>query len=947
VDLNARLSAALTGRYEILREIGRGGMSVVFLARDLHLDREVALKALRPELTQSVGAERFQREIQLVAHFEHIHLLPLYESGTADGALYYVMPYARDGSLRDLLHKERQLGLDDVVRITREVAEGIAHAHERGVVHRDLKPENILFVNGHAVVADFGIAHAYSEAGGETFTEYGLAIGTPPYMSPEQAAGERSIDHRSDVYALGCVVYEMLTGGPPFEGPTTQAVLAKQMGERVPSLAVVRPGIPEGIVAAVEKALEKVPADRHQSVVEFADALAVGRSTSATDARQRGTPQRKRRAATAVLVACVAAAILLAPPAWRWLTASPVILDDQRIVVFPLSSTQGGGGSAVQGWEAALAIEEALERTEPLKWLDGWSFLPESTRAEPRRLTRDAALEITRAAGARFYITGAMRGENQKSVTLWLHDAAADTLVVPATHEDTSGSFPMVAVAATEPLLARLVEQGRPVDLSPLTDRKNSAIALTLQGDRAYRQARFLEALGFYKRAVAEDSLSALSAVKGAQAASWAARTEEDGVPLIQVALRSDSLLPHKYRAFVRGLQAHFAGDADSAVAHLNEALRLDGEWSEAWMALGQVYYDLLPSVTHQDSLAERAFRRAATVDSLFAPPLVPLAEITARKGDLDSTLALATRFLRIGTDSTYARELRFLVGCLERGPMAMEQAELGDSVGLTMAAIHLAATGARLDCAEAGYRHMLGVRDLPFEHWRGIVLGLSALLMARGRYEELGAFLDSAVARGYTGGLSFGLLYEALGSPTLRVATAAESLAGEYTGELYATAQPGNRWLLGLWQMRQGNLDRVAEIVRLMEEVAERSGGKTERLFADALASHLGIARGDTAAALEYFERLHTNFQGSWLMWQPNYTLAPTRLLQAEVLLARGRYAEADSVAAWLDSKPLVSLLPALPRVLAVRARIAERAGRTEDAGNFEERLRRLKTND
>jgi serine/threonine-protein kinase len=291
-------------------------MSVVFLARDLRLDREVAVKALRPELTASVGAERFRREIQLVSHFEHIHLLPLHDSGTADEVLYYVMPYARDGSLRDRLRVEGQLGLDEVVRLTREIADGLAHAHARDVVHRDIKPENILFLDGHAVVADFGIAHAYSEAGGQTFTEYGIAIGTPAYMSPEQAGGNPRIDRRSDVYSLACVVYEMLSGGPPFEGPTTQAVLAKQMQERVPSLTIVRPGLPDGMAGAVEQALEKVPADRFAETTDLATALEGGRHTAprpATSTVREAAVQLLTTPWIVALVALVAAGAAAIP----------------------------------------------------------------------------------------------------------------------------------------------------------------------------------------------------------------------------------------------------------------------------------------------------------------------------------------------------------------------------------------------------------------------------------------------------------------------------------------------------------------------------------------------------------------------------------------------------------------------------------------------------------
>lgn len=280
MDLLDRIRTLLAGRYDVEREIGRGGMSVVYLARDLKHDRDVAVKVLRPELTESVGAERFAREIRVTSRLEHIHILQLYDSGSVDGVAFYVMPYVEGGSLRDRLRKEGALGLDEAIGITEEIADGLSHAHDQGVVHRDIKPENMLFLGEHAVIADFGIAYAYRQAGeAETLTEYGVAIGTPAYMSPEQAAGAPTIDHRSDVYALACVVYEMLCGSPPFEGPTTQAVLARHMQERVPSLSVLRPDLPDGMVRAVERALAKVPGDRFASIAAFADALRDGRQT--------------------------------------------------------------------------------------------------------------------------------------------------------------------------------------------------------------------------------------------------------------------------------------------------------------------------------------------------------------------------------------------------------------------------------------------------------------------------------------------------------------------------------------------------------------------------------------------------------------------------------------------------------------------------------------------
>ncbi|HEU5261101.1 MAG TPA: serine/threonine-protein kinase, partial [Gemmatimonadales bacterium] len=217
------LRAALAGRYTIERTLGRGGMATVYLARDLRHQRAVAVKVLRPDLFDSSGRERFLREIEIAAGLQHPNILPLHDSGAADGLLYYVMPYVEGESLRDRLDRENQLPVDEALRIAREVAEALGYAHGHGIVHRDIKPANVLLSAGHALVMDFGIAHAISEAGGPQLTERGIAVGTPAYMSPEQASGREAVDARSDLYALGCVVYEMLAGEPPFTGRTAQA----------------------------------------------------------------------------------------------------------------------------------------------------------------------------------------------------------------------------------------------------------------------------------------------------------------------------------------------------------------------------------------------------------------------------------------------------------------------------------------------------------------------------------------------------------------------------------------------------------------------------------------------------------------------------------------------------------------------------------------------------
>ncbi|MFI5239252.1 MAG: protein kinase, partial [Gemmatimonadales bacterium] len=263
----------MSDQYLVEREVGQGGMATVYLARDIAHDREVAVKVLNTDVSIVLGAERFKREIELTSRLSHPNILPILDSGQAGNSLYYVMPYVAGESLRARLDRERNLSLDDSLRITEEIGDALEYAHTSGIVHRDIKPENILLDGDTAVLADFGIAHAMAAVGEQRLTQTGISLGTPTYMSPEQAAAERVIDGRSDVYSLACVAYEMIGGQPPFTGPTAQSVIARHMLESVPSLTILRSTVPPQIEAILLKALSKVPADRYHSSGEFTFAL--------------------------------------------------------------------------------------------------------------------------------------------------------------------------------------------------------------------------------------------------------------------------------------------------------------------------------------------------------------------------------------------------------------------------------------------------------------------------------------------------------------------------------------------------------------------------------------------------------------------------------------------------------------------------------------------------
>jgi tetratricopeptide (TPR) repeat protein len=355
-----RLRAALGHRYRIERELGEGGMAVVFLAHDLKHDRSVAVKVLRPELAAYLGAERFLREIHIAAQLNHPHIIPLHDSGDADGLLFYVMPYVEGDSVRQRLGRQGPLPIEEAVTIASEVADGLAYAHELGVVHRDIKPENILRSHGHAAIADFGIARAVAGAG-TTITTAGMSLGTPTYMSPEQGAGDPALDHRTDIYSLGCVLYEMLTGRPPYPGPTPQALLSQHATEPVPEPRAIRSDVPAPLDGAVRRAMAKTPADRFQTAAEFRTAL---QDLAVTSGRGPGptlrAPDRRRAALAAAVVLAVAAGagglILLRGSGPGALPRPPL-----RVVVRPFEDKTG------QERAAADRVTDALTaRLQPI-----------------------------------------------------------------------------------------------------------------------------------------------------------------------------------------------------------------------------------------------------------------------------------------------------------------------------------------------------------------------------------------------------------------------------------------------------------------------------------------------------------------------------------------------------------------------------------------------------
>jgi serine/threonine-protein kinase len=920
-------------------------MASVYLARDLRHDREVAIKILRADLASGLGVGRFLREISIGATLQHPHILGLIDSGSIEPAAgfgggksdqsvpYYVMPYVQGETLRERLTREKQLSLADTLRLAREIADALDHAHRHGVVHRDIKPGNILLAGDHAWVADFGIARALTAAAGDEVTQAGLAVGTPEYMSPEQGSGETGIDGRSDVYSLGCLVYEMLVGEPPYRGPTAQAVLARHRHDPPPSVRVVRPNVPVGVETAVHQALAKVAADRYPTAVAFMRALEDG--TGSPDPAPIGVRRPLSIGLTALAIAVAIAAWLSSR-----LRSSP--LDPQRVVVFPLHAPEEGASEGVGGDAVATYIGYALEGSEPLKWLDGWDYLDKEHRVNIASLSTDQARSLSRRHRAAFFIDGSViRGADSITVVLRLHDVAGDSILRRrgASAPARQASLPRLGVQAVSGLLPALLEPGRAVDLSALTDRDPSAVANFLQGEREYRRLDFGSALAHYRGAVQRDSSLALAALKGAMAASWREQLPE-AEAMLGVALPRTDLLPLKYRIVARGFSAYLSGLPDSAVRELRRAIALDPAWPEAWVILGETYYHLIPRDSSSlDSLAADAFVEAHRRDSTFIPAVYHLIELAVTRGGLDTAATLLARLQAAGVDRVSRLHLELMLRCARSSRREAPWREVVSTHPTVVLAAGqaLAAHGAQLDCARSAYDAAL-LSDTVEVRW-GALLGLQGILVAQGRADAVRALLGSSAVADLPAQLLFlwnATIDSSLDQDAVRVAAA--------RGEDYAAMPSANLWLLGQWEAHRNDTIKLARIVKVLQD-RTHEGERVDSLLAAAFDAHLERLRGDTVTAIRHLRAMLPSARRADLMWQPWEALAGERLALARLLLATSSYLAAYRAAESLDDHRSVAFLPYLQPSLTIRAEAAESLGWHEVARDHRRKLSALRS--
>jgi len=571
------LRESLAGRYSIERELGRGGMATVYLARDVQHDRPVALKVLEPELAASLGAERFQREIKLAARLQHPHILSVYDSGRAGDLLWFTMPFVEGESLRDRLTRETQLPIEDAVRICREAALALDYAHRQGVVHRDIKPENILLSDGQALVADFGIAVALG--GGGQLTQTGMAIGTPQYMSPEQATGERSLDGRTDVYSLACVLYEMLAGEPPFSGPNSQAIVARLMSEAPRSLTAVRPAVSPALAGVISKAMSRTAADRYTTAGEFSKSLE--RTVSETiPAASVGRSAKTTWIVGAAGIVAIAGILALATQR-RGSTADDRV---QRVAVLPFENA----GSAEDEYFADGVTDEVRSKLAAIPGLQV------TARASTRQYKRTAKAprEIGRELEVQYLLTGTVRwskgsGRSRVRVTPELIQVSnAATRWSEPFDTVLSDVFEVQASIASRVAQALNVAIGAPAK-ARLAERPTSNIDAYdefLKGEQITQSvgvsdAKILTAgLPHYERAVALDSnfYQAWSAIARSQSFINGSGPSVEGVERARIAAeRALALAPDRpearlaMAAYLRDLKLDYPGAHDQYVAGL------------------------------------------------------------------------------------------------------------------------------------------------------------------------------------------------------------------------------------------------------------------------------------------------------------------------------------------------------------------------------------------
>ncbi|UCG88194.1 MAG: hypothetical protein JSW71_06520, partial [Gemmatimonadota bacterium] len=613
----------------------------------------------------------------------------------------------------------------------------------------------------------------------------------------------------------------------------------------------------------------------------------------------------------------------------------PAPLDVNKVAVFPLAEHGLPASAAGAGYDIAIIITTAFDQAAPLKWIDVRPWLAEPERTDPDLITPDGASRIARSRGARYYVSGLVRGGDAPSVHVRLFDALADTLVTQRSSPQQSqgASLTSLGLMATKDLLAAWLDPGRAIDLSPIEDRHTDAIAFWILGERAFRRARFGEALAAYRRALEHDSALALAAVKGAQAANW---KSEYGLALelAEWAVQQGGILPAKYERLARGMRAYFAGQPDTAIHWMQRALAEDPDWAEAHGMLGEVYFHLVPITSRPiNELAQEAFERAVSYDSASSEPIFHLAEFAILAGDLPRARTLVDRMRRDSADIEFREQLRLMLRCAEsRTPDdAWELAMPEETIHAFRAAESLAVGALQAECAERGLSMVLGTTESAGQRW-GAFLGLQGILASQGRVSELLVLADSIPPEFGQAGTEAGrrlLILDALAGVDVgdRAAMAAIGIA-DVAGGLERITRPSNLWLLGWWYASRGELESLRGAHQRLGVVADSLDRASVWEYARSLDALLALSQGDTATALGLLESIVPVAGRDLLSWDFAAPHAVDRMLLARIRLAREEWEQAIAIASVFDHPTPTVYLPFVAASLALRHQAAVQAG-------------------
>lgn len=938
------LGQTLAERYEIQREVGRGGMATVYAATDLQTSGVVAVKVMRADLVASLGGGRFAREMRITAQLRHPGIVPLLDTGEVGGVPFYTMPFIEGETLAQRLLREKQLGLETSLQIMREVLDALAHAHDAGILHRDIKPANILLAGGRALLADFGVARALDNRNGERLTDSGLAVGTLEYMSPEQGSAD-TIDQRSDIYSLGCVLYEMLSGAPPFTGPSAQAIIARHARDPMPSIRTVRPTVSRKLDAIVAKALHKVPADRFATAREFQQALA---DPTLLDDVPLSAPKSRRWQ----LVAGVAVLGMLAAIALLSRDRMGPALQANRVVGFPFIAPASIGASKTAGEDVATLIGSAIDRRAALRWVDGWRALDPNERSTEGGVSARSMRRIARAEGAAWYLTGRIvtRGDSV-DVLVELVDVATDSVAARPKASGLATDLWKVAIRSVNQVLPVLVPGTDGKDLEVAWgDRDPGAVASFLAGEAAFRRARPGEALEHFREAVRADSGFGLAAVRGAQAATADHRPGEARM-LVQRAVAST--LPPQYAEFTKGYVAYLNGDADSAVAAFRRAIKIDAELTAAWAQLGETFIHLVPLDAAPEEAADAAFAEARKLDPTATHLLMHPIEIAWRRGDGATAAPMVARFLAAHPDSTQAAEIRLVDECGRRGPKAIDWVKevRNNTQAVLSSAVVLGGHGSQSACSAAAFDAVLSMdstasaRAGAQAERQAALLGAVGALVAMDQPDSASARIAAAVARGDGGASLFMFASTIVPSFAPMAKPVAERDSTRFGADMAGCTSNERCWILGVYHAALGHGVQAATVARVLESrVAADTTGEAS-LYAASARGHALLASNDSAGARDAFRALikHPFAPGYLLTWTPMGGFGAERLLLASLLLAHGDAAEARTVAASLDAAA-PSMFPLFLRSsLELRARAAQRLGDAQDVARIRARLAQL----